>query len=193
MPERTLHNRSLASSTRSRLAWLAIALACSGCSRQPARTARGVTINGYVHVETLMASHPGWREVEELNSALNAAELAKPAAASGEPLAPKAYPPPLDAKGGVPRTTAVDESQRIEAIRDPALARIERLKGTSGLRMERNISRNQADVEKNVKARLAENAQKLAQQNTDEKAAIRKAAHANIRDLGLREIALGSE
>jgi len=144
-------------------------------------------------MQVLLAAHPGWREVEELNSALTTADYAKPGVPRAETVSPITYPPPLNAKLVSQRNAAADESRRIEAIREPALERIERLKRTSGLRMERNITRYQADVETKMQTRLADNAQKLAQRNTDEKAAIRKAAHANIRDLGLHEIALGSE
>src|SRR5262249_8978437 len=107
MPEWTSHSRWLPSSTRSKAAWLAFAVVCGGCGRQPARTAKGVSINGYVNVQTLMEAHPGWREVEELNSALATPGPARPGVVRADATAPKAYPAPLNVGKGPQRNTTV--------------------------------------------------------------------------------------
>src|SRR5437016_1524256 len=192
MPERTLPSRLLASSTRSSAAALVLALLCSGCGRrEPARN--GEVARGYIRLQALMEAHPGWQEVREMDAALSTPPPA-PATRTLTPELGGIRPAPLSGTvGTVNRESPLVESKRIEAIREPAQARIDKLQRTSNLRSDRNIVRKQADVEKNTQASLAANELRLAQQETAEKATIRKEAHNEIRDFGLKEIAINSE
>jgi hypothetical protein len=193
MPAWISPNRLSANLTKSSSAAVLLLALVFGCARQKSAAYGELSQRGYVRLQLLMEAHPGWVEVAQIDAAMR--EVAAPASlvTPAVPLVAITLPSPLTGVGDTKDREALLERRNIEAIREPARQRIEKLQRTSTVRSERNVTRKQADVKKDTQAKLIQNEENLTQQEFAAKAKIDRGAHAEITRLSLKEIAINSE
>jgi hypothetical protein len=169
----------------------AIAISTPGCRRQPGDQIRYST--GYVKLDELVHRHPGWQDVLQLDAMIaHASGLESAELRSATPVASPPLPQPLQRRPLLPEAISA-EQRRIEAVQYPLRDRMNRLRNSTNVRIDRAVSVRERELRSTLDAELRQKLADLEEEARRERLVIEGKWYVPIRDLQLQVFALESQ
>ena len=194
MPAWTSQPRSCPSLIRKSSLGVAAAgllLTGAGCRRAPEDSIR--YSSGYVQLDNLVQRHPGWQDVKQLDAMIaHVSNLPGPPRGGRVPLPQAALPKTLQRQPLLPAAIAA-EKKRIEAVQFPARTRVERLRASSDVRIDRAVDAREKELRSITDAELRQAEADINEESRRERIGIDSQWYVTIRDLWLKEFALESQ